>query len=836
MESAKKLNFFPAKHGISQYYSPRMILHQKNLDYNRHCQHSIGSFVQAVNEPDPSNTNAPRTLDCIYLRYTDNDQGGHELLHLATNRIITRRQVTPIPLTPAAIQAVHTLAENQGMPRGLKISSRTGPILYDSAWIAGVDYDEEAFDEYDDDTYNDDDEYEEENSADTDSDNEHESMDPNDIYEFAHQEQHEHEDDESNPSTVEQNDIDSEQEQEQEQHHEEEQDLNEDNIKRTRSGRTTKPPDRLNMIQYTLPTQTVQPLEYTNEKARVIVTVMCHMNDKLSNPRNHKAQQFLQTYSLLSGLKKFGQKGRVAAIGELKQLHDRVVFRPIRVSDLTPLERKRAMESLIFLSEKRDGTVKGRMCANGSSQRSYIRQDEAASPTAMTESILITATIDAKQKRDVMTSDIPNAFVQTDVNKHKIGERIVMKIKGPMVDMLIEMAPEIYSDYVIEENGRKVFYVMILKALYGMLQSSLLYYNKFRKGIESIGFEVNPFDPCVANRIVNGKQHTVVWHVDDLKSSHVDPKVNDEFLKWLEEKYASDNVGKVKSVRGKRHDYLAMWLDFSEEGVLQIDMRPYVHSMIEDFSGTIGKSKQPWNEKLFRIDKKSNKLDEERAKEFHTFVMKGMFLCKRGRQDIQTGIAFLATQTNEPTEEDWNKLCKLMSYLKCTSEEVTRVEADDEARIYWWVDASFSVHRDMKSHTGAVMSLGKGVICSTSTKQKSNARSSTEAELIAMDDVISKILWTKRFLHHQGFENVTTTIYRDNTSTMKLETNGRESASKRTRHLDIKYFYITDLVKRKEVQLEYCPTKLVMADYMTKPVTGTTFYKLKRMITNIHHD
>ncbi|KAG7350725.1 reverse transcriptase RNA-dependent DNA polymerase [Nitzschia inconspicua] len=514
------------------------------------------------------------------------------------------------------------------MPRGLKISSRTGPILYDSAWIAGVDYDEEAFDEYDDDTYNDDDEYEEENSADTDSDNEYESMDPNDIYEFAHQEQHEHEDDESNPSTVEQNDSDSEQEQEQEQeqHHEEEQDLNEDNIKRTRSGRTTKPPDRLNMIQYTLPTQTVQPLEYTNEKARVIVTVMCHMNDKLSNPKNHKAQQFLQTYSLLSGLKKFGQKGRVAAIGELKQLHDRVVFRPIRVSDLTPLERKRAMESLIFLSEKRDGTVKGRMCANGSSQRSYIRRDEAASPTAMTESILITATIDAKQKRDVMTSDIPNAFVQTDVDKHKIGERIVMKIKGPMVDMLIEMAPEIYSDYVIEENGRKVLYVMILKALYGMLQSSLLYYNKFRKDIESIGFEVNPFDPCVANRIVNGKQHTVVWHVDDLKSSHVDPKVNDEFLKWLEEKYASDNVGKVKSVRGKRHDYLAMWLDFSEEGVLQIDMRPYVHSMIEDFSGTIGKSKQPWNEKLFRIDKKSNKLDEERAKEFHTFVMKGMFL------------------------------------------------------------------------------------------------------------------------------------------------------------------------------------------------------------------
>jgi hypothetical protein len=63
----KKLNFFPAKNGISQYYSPRMILHQQNLDYDKHCQYAFGTYVQAHDEPDPSNTNAPRTLDCIYL-------------------------------------------------------------------------------------------------------------------------------------------------------------------------------------------------------------------------------------------------------------------------------------------------------------------------------------------------------------------------------------------------------------------------------------------------------------------------------------------------------------------------------------------------------------------------------------------------------------------------------------------------------------------------------------------------------------------------------------------------------------------------------------------------
>jgi hypothetical protein len=72
-----------------------------------------------------------------------------------------------------------------------------------------------------------------------------------------------------------------------------------------------------------------------------------------------------------------------------------------------------------------------------------------------------------------------------------------------------------------------------LKAFYGMLIASLVFYNKLRKDLESIGFKVNPDDPCVVNRTIKGKQHTVTWHaVDDLKSSHVDPKVNDDFLKW----------------------------------------------------------------------------------------------------------------------------------------------------------------------------------------------------------------------------------------------------------------------------------------------------------------
>ena len=169
-----------------------------------------------------------------------------------------------------------------------------------------------------------------------------------------------------------------------------------------------------------------------------------------------------------------------------------------------------------------------------------------------------------------MTLDVPNAFVQTTLPQD--GKRVFMKIRGQLVDILVEICPGIYDDYVVGEGKNKFLYVRMLKALYGMLVSALLYYKKFRKDIESIGFEVNPYDMCIANRMVNGKQHTMTWHVDDVKSSHVDPKVNDAFFKWCESTYGSDDLGHVKQVRGDNHDYLAMQLNFSQPGVLKIDM------------------------------------------------------------------------------------------------------------------------------------------------------------------------------------------------------------------------------------------------------------------------
>ena len=596
----------------------------------------------------------------------------------------------------------------------------------------------------------------------------------------------------------------------------------------TRSGRLSRPPNRLNLHQHQLFTQGMKKTEYNVETANVIAKTMHYFNNLVVS----KNYAFLETYSLKKGLKQFGKNGYDAALGEIKQLHDRVAFKPIDVKELSEQEKKRAMESLIFLVEKKDGRIKGRACANGSTQREYINKEDAASPTVATESILLTATIDAKENRDVMSADIPNAFVQTDMT-NVTDEKVIMKIRGPLVDMLVSLDPVKYKPFVVNEYANKVLYVILLKALYGTLQAALLSYKKLRNDLESIGFKLNPYDPCVAIRMVNGKQHTVTWHVDDLKSSHEDTKVNDEFLKWLNKMYGDPNVAPVKATRGKIHDYLAMKLDYTTKGKVKVDMIEYVNNMVKEFPEEVTSSKYPWNENLFKVDEKDVKLSKDKHEMFHTFVAKGLFLCKRARPDIQPAIAFLATRVKGPGEQDWFKLCKMIGFLKNTSNDVLTLSADDTHNIIWYVDAAFGVHNDMRSHTGAIMSLGEGVIQGISTKQKINTRSSTEAELVSIDDVISKIIWTKLFLEEQGYTVNENIIKRDNMSSMKLELNGKTSSGKRTRHFNIKYFHFTDLLNQKEATIEYCPTDNMLGDYMSKPTTGAKFYKFRNGIMNI---
>ena len=392
----------------------------------------------------------------------------------------------------------------------------------------------------------------------------------------------------------------------------------------------------------------------------------------------------------------------------------------------------------------------------------------------------------------------------------------------------------LYGAYVVIENGEEVLYVIVTQAIYGLLISALLYYRKFTKDIESIGFVLNPYDPCVANRMVNGKQQTITWHVDDLKISHVDPKVNDRFLEWLNEKYGK--ISEVKATRGKIHDYLGMTLDFSVKGQVSIDMIDYVEKMISEYPDDQLQGSNvasPWNENLFKVDESSPALSERDREQFHNKTAQGLFLCKRARPDISPAIAFFTTRVREPNEDDKRKMTRMIKFLKQTKRDRLTLKADGSRTLHWYVDAAFAVHKDFRSHTGATMTMGKGVPIHKSNKQGMNTRSSTEAEVVAADEVVGHMLWTAQFLEEQGYKVNKNILYQDNKSAMLLEKNGRKSAGKRSRHLNIRFFFVADQAQKGRLDIKYCPTDLMTGDYMTKPLHGKKFQQFRQVIMHL---
>jgi len=233
---------------------------------------------------------------------------------------------------------------------------------------------------------------------------------------------------------------------------------------------------------------------------------------------------------------------------------------------------------------------------------------------------------------------------------------------------------------------------------------------------------------------------------------------------------------------------------------------------------------------LFKVDEDAVKLVQAAAKSFHNITAKAIYVTKRARPDISLAIAFLTTRVKGPDIDDWRKLCHLIEYLRATRELPLILGADGTGVLSWYVDASFAVHPDMRGHTGGAMTMGRGFPLDKSTKHKLNTRSSTESEIVAVDDLIPQILWARLFMRAQGFEVRDNILYQDNRSAILLETNGRASSSKRTKHINIRYYYVADRVAKGDLRVVWCPTDKMIADFLTKPLQGKVFVEFRDLL------
>ncbi len=815
----KQLNLFPVKGGILAQFSPRQILSGETAEY-RFCSMGFGQYCQIHKEDAPRNSMAARTKAGLSLGPSGNAQGGHKFLSLLTGKVVTRRAWTALPTPQAIIDQVHMMA--RGQPSLPIFTDRQGNPIGDVTPNFGDEWD----------------------PGDTKEEPQGvmlpESEVPGEL---------------PGVDTGVQEPFDKPQAQM-------------FDLEGTSPPEPQEPP-LINLITESDVVQKLEPSadqhQHQRKSTRTRVAPNPYkpswkgksyayaltqlgrlfLDDEEYQHDPRLAFCFMQQMLLKAALKNWGNDAEKAGVAEASQLHWRNTFIPRRYADLTPDQREKILESHMFVVKKRTGKYKARLVAGGNKQRDYLSKEEASSPTVSTESVLLTAIIDAKENHNVAIVDIPNAFIQTVVDDEQ--ERVILRIRGAIVEMMLQIAPEVYTEFVtIDKRGNKQLLVECTNAINGTMVAGLLYYRKFATSLKEKGFEMNPYDPCVWNKIIDGKQCTICFHVDDCKISHVlDAIVSGviEWLRWDYKKLFTDGSGKMKVTRGKIHKYLGMTLDFRSKGIVKVTMIKYVDKIIKAFDAACRdlnygyaavvrrkKYRSAAPEDLFKIDQAAVKLNQAEAVAYHNITAKSLYVTKRARPDVLLAVAFLTTRVRGPDVDDWKKLRHMVEYLRGTRDLPLVLGANSKGVLSWYVDASFAVHPNMKGHTGRALTLGIGCPVLACTKQKLNTRSSTESEFVGVDDLMPMILWVRLFMKAQGFKVVDIIVYQDNQSAILLERNGRASSSKRMRHIEIRYYFATDRISKKDLRVEWCPTLKMLADFMTKPLQGKVFTKLRDII------
>ena len=570
--SHKVLNQFPARDGASKTLSPLTIMTGKpSPDYNG-MKIEFGACPQVFEDKDPTNTMKARTSGAIVLTPTGNAQGGYYFLSLlATGRKLYRQQWNELPMPNGVIATVERMALAEQQP----LAGHGAPLF---EWAPGVEIMDKLNAPVPQDEPNDVEIAQgapqgapqgaaEDIMFGQEPDGVHIKDDDDSISVAEQQEENEQNEergsDEENDADV-PDEVEPEAEPEDESESEVEdhvvvEEPNQQPLRcslRTNRGRNYS--HRLDHIMddpENSKSYDTQFLQQTDQGAPTLRESVQEMQKTGSKTEVLKyITGFIMTQMTANaGIKKHGQVAIDALFQEFSQLHDLGVFEGQDARKLTDAQKRAALRAISMIKKKRCGKIKGRAVADGRSQRNLFTKEQTTSPTVSTDALMLSILIDALERRDVATADVAGAYLHAHMKDFTL-----LKVEGPSVDKLCDVSPE-YKKFVCYEDGKKVLYLKLLKALYGCVQSALLWYELFSGTLKNMGFKLNPYDTCVANKTINDKQCTIVWYVDDTKISHVDSIVVTKIIKAIEEKF-----GDMTVTRGKSHVSLGMDIDSTQ--------------------------------------------------------------------------------------------------------------------------------------------------------------------------------------------------------------------------------------------------------------------------------
>ena len=329
----------------------------------------------------------------------------------------------------------------------------------------------------------------------------------------------------------------------------------------------------------------------------------------------------------------------------------------------------------------------------------------------------------------------------------------------------------------------------------------------------------------------NGCQITVVIYVDDLLITCVHQQSIDELIQAIEVQYK-----KVQHSTGNILDYLGMTIDMSVSGQASITMDGMTEAIVTDSNTpTIEKkTNSPATDDLFDTTIDPTPLSASDMKHFHHIVARLAYLARLTRPELLLAVSYLVTRVTRSTDGDIAKLHRVIRYLhqSYTSGHRGIVLRPKHLMAAGWMDASYAIHENFKSHSACNLSIGDtAFVSNNSTSQTIITKSSTEAELVCVSDNANRLIHLVRFLTAQGHKQHTAIIYQDNMSSMALLQKGRSTSTK-SKHIAVRFFWIKEQLDSGLIQLQFRPTAMMgPANLLTKPLQGAQFIEERLQLT-----
>jgi hypothetical protein len=326
----------------------------------------------------------------------------------------------------------------------------------------------------------------------------------------------------------------------------------------------------------------------------------------------------------------------------------------------------------------------------------------------------------------------------------------------------------------------------VKRALYSLVESAMLWYKELSSTLIADGFENIKSDKGVFRKKVGAEDIIICIHVDDIFTSSTSIKLEESLWNLLRSKYDG-----IKVQKGNELNYLSYNIKYDQEnGIIKLSKENYLKSLIKEHNITIG-STTPTDNNFLSVNDKNELID---VTTFKSKLMQVAYL-RDVFPEIDFAISFLNTRANKPNKSDEVKLTHVLQYL-FNNQDGCLTFKPSTLNIYAYCDASYAIHPDARSHYGNIIMLGKGnsPIHNKSGVIHSVVRSSTEAEISALNEVTSDLLWTIDILKELQLYDGLTRIFEDNQASISLINKEPRNYQTRSKHIRVKYEFLREQV------------------------------------------